>query len=460
MTATAASIQTTDSQAPSAPRGGSRVVACQRLSKVFRDFWMRPRVRAVEDLTFDIEPHEVFGLLGPNGSGKSTTIKMILGLLHPSKGRLVVFGKPPTDVAIKSRIGYLPEESFLYPFLNARETLDYYAKLFEIDAKVRKRRIDELLDMVGLTAAQHRPVREYSKGMQRRIGLAQALINDPDFLILDEPTTGLDPIGTRQVKDLIVELGRRGKTILLSSHLLADVEDVVDRMIILYGGKKRDEGTTDQLLTKHGKTTIETDDLDEATIAEIDRIIRERSGGERSILRVSHPRQKLEEKFLDIVERAQQDRLETSGAANDGQTAAFLAAQSEEPDAVIDRLMNEESFGEQTGQDDRLSRVTSAATDHESEPAPAGRASDPVPEPEASVLKSLMTDDDAVDANGSSPAPRRDAAETPAAEGAGGASDDGATAQPDAAAEDVDASVIDSLLGGDASDDGDQEAPR
>lgn len=321
------------------------VVACQRLTKVFKDFWMRPRVRAVEDLSLEIMPHEIFGLLGPNGSGKSTTIKMILGLLNPTRGRLVVFGKSPSDVETKKRIGYLPEESYLYPFLNARETLDYYAKLFELDAKTRTRRIDELLDMVGLTAAQHRPVREYSKGMQRRIGLAQALINDPDFLILDEPTTGLDPIGTRQVKDLIIELGRRGKTVLLSSHLLSDVEDVVDRMVILYGGKIRDEGTTDSLLTKHSKTTIETDVLDDATIAEIDEVIRRRSGGAKSLLTVTHPRQKLEEKFLEIVQKAKSERVETSGASGEGATASFLASGDHDEtsgEELIDKLVSAE----------------------------------------------------------------------------------------------------------------------
>ena len=321
------------------------VVACQRLTKVFKDFWMRPRVRAVEDLSLEIMPHEIFGLLGPNGSGKSTTIKMILGLLHPSKGRLVVFGKSPSDVETKKRIGYLPEESYLYPFLNARETLEYYAKLFELDVKTRTKRIDELLDMVGLTAAQHRPVREYSKGMQRRIGLAQALINDPDFLILDEPTTGLDPIGTRQVKDLIIELGRRGKTVLLSSHLLSDVEDVVDRMVILYGGKIRDEGTTDSLLTKHSKTTLESDVLDEETIAEIDQVIRRRSGGAKSLLSVTHPRQKLEEKFLEIVQKAKSERVETSGASGDGATASFLSAGTAEEasgEKLIDKLVTAE----------------------------------------------------------------------------------------------------------------------
>jgi ABC-2 type transport system ATP-binding protein len=315
---------------------GNPVVACQGLTKVFKDFWMRDRARAVDQLTLEIYPREVFGLLGPNGSGKSTTIKMILGLLRPSGGRLVVFGKPPSDVTIKKRIGYLPEESYLYPFLNARETLDYYGKLFELDHRTRTRRVDELLDMVGLTSAQFRSVREYSKGMQRRIGLAQALINDPDFLILDEPTTGLDPIGTKQVKDLIIELGRRGKTILLSSHLLSDVEDCVDRMVILYGGKIRAAGTCDALLEMRNRTMIETDTLDEATVGEIDRLVRTRTGG--SVVRVSRPRQKLEELFLTIVDRARAERLETSGAHHGGATASFLKGE-ESGEALIDRLV-------------------------------------------------------------------------------------------------------------------------
>ena len=149
--------------------GGAPIVAVQDLSKIFKDFWMRDRARAVDGVTFEIERGEVFGLLGPNGSGKSTTIKIILGLLHKTSGRVAVFGRLPSDVSIKKRIGYLPEESYLYPFLNARETLDYYAKLFQLDHRARKRRIDELLDMVGLSGVQHRQIREYSKGMQRRI---------------------------------------------------------------------------------------------------------------------------------------------------------------------------------------------------------------------------------------------------------------------------------------------------
>lgn len=361
------------------------VVACQGLSKVFKDFWMRQRAHAVDRVTFHIEPREIFGLLGPNGSGKSTTIKLILGLLKPTSGRISVFGKDPSNVEIKRRIGYLPEESYLYGFLNARETLDYYGKLFELDRKTRKSRIDELLDMVGLSHAQFRPVREFSKGMQRRIGIAQALINDPEFLILDEPTTGLDPIGTRQVKDLIIEMGRRGKSVLLSSHLLADVEDVVDRMVILYGGKIRREGPREELLTQRDTTSIITDELDDATIAEIDRIIRERSGGERAMRSVSRPHQKLEELFLGIVEQARREQATTSGAMAGGATASFLRADAEESgprgEELIDSLVNAKASASMEGGD-----AGPMAVEGETQRSEAAAADE--------VLSSLLTTDE------------------------------------------------------------------
>ena len=184
------------------------VVVTSGLTKVFKDFWGRPKVTAVADLDLEIRPKEVFGLLGPNGSGKSTTLKMILGLLFPTKGRIAVFGQRPTDVATKSRIGFLPEESHLYPFLDARETLDFFGRLYHQDRYERNRRVDMLLDMVGLTSVAHRRIGAYSKGMQRKIGLAQALINDPDLLIVDEPTSGMDPIGTKQFKDIIRTLAK------------------------------------------------------------------------------------------------------------------------------------------------------------------------------------------------------------------------------------------------------------
>ncbi len=329
------------------------IVAAQGLTKVFKDFWHRDRARAVDGIDFQIGRGEIFGLLGPNGSGKSTTIKMILGLLKKTSGRLIVFGKAPSEVTTKKRIGYLPEESYLYPFLNARETLDYYGKLFNLDARTRAERIDGLLDMVGLTAVQFRQVREYSKGMQRRIGLAQALINDPEFLILDEPTTGLDPIGTRQVKDLIVELGRRGKTILLSSHLLADVEDVVDRMVILYGGKIRAEGSCEELLEARERNVIETDELDEATIEELRSVLEKRN---HTVERITRPRQKLEELFVGIVEQARAEQIATSGATHAGSTASFLQSdektEAKEGEALIESLIETEPAPASAAPDD------------------------------------------------------------------------------------------------------------
>jgi len=299
------------------------IVECRGLTKVFKDFWMRPKVTALDSLDLEVRPHEVFGLLGPNGSGKSTTIKLLLGLLFPTRGRVSVFGKLPTETAIKSRVGYMPEESYLYRFLNARETLDFYGRLFKLERRDRQRRIGMLLEMVGLEAVQRRPIGEYSKGMQRRIGLAQALINDPDFLILDEPTTGLDPLGTRQVKDLILMLRERGKTVLLCSHLLADVEDVCDRVTVLYGGKVRAAGTVKELLSLSDSSVIETDRLDDATVAKVRQVI-EQAGG-RTIRRIEAPRKKLETLFLEIVERAQQEGLATSGARAGGRMAEFLS---------------------------------------------------------------------------------------------------------------------------------------
>lgn len=298
------------------------VVQLAGVCKTFRDFWRRPRVPAVVDLTLEIRPGEVFGLLGPNGSGKSTTIKMLLGLLYPSKGRIAIFGRAPSDVAIKNRIGFLPEESYLYRFLDARETLDYFGRLFRLPPLVRRKRTDMLLEMVGLKHEARRPIGEYSKGMARRIGLAQALINDPEFLILDEPTSGLDPLGTRQIKDLIRELGRHGKTILLSSHMLADVEDVCDRVTILYGGRQRAAGHLAELLSVRDKTQIITDQLSRQTIESIrDLVLRLEH---KDVLDVSSPRTSLEEFFISIVEDARRANVATSGAAGAGALAEFL----------------------------------------------------------------------------------------------------------------------------------------
>ena len=319
------------------PQADESVVRTVGLTKIFRDFWLREKVTAVADLDLDIFPREVFGLLGPNGSGKSTTLKMILGLLFPTRGRIAVFGRRPTDVAIKARIGFLPEESYLYPFLDAEETLDFYGRLFRQPRRERRRRIGMLLEMVGLSSVAYRRVGEYSKGMQRRIGLAQALINDPDLLILDEPTSGMDPIGTRQFKDLIRTLVARGKTVILSSHLLADVEDVCDRVCILYGGRKRDQGTLQELLAQSTRTQITTDLLDEETLADLERVL---ASSGKELLEVSVPRDKLESLFLRIVTEAQRQRLPTGGVIAGGAVAEFLRAGPEaEGEEVIERLL-------------------------------------------------------------------------------------------------------------------------
>src|ERR1039457_4855476 len=254
---------------------GEVVVSVRGLTKVFKDFWGRPKARAVDGVDFEVRRGEVFGLLGPNGSGKCTTVKLMLGLLYPTKGNIEVFGHSPRHVATKSRIGYLPEESYLYRYLDSHETLDFFGNLFRLPRNDRKDRANQLLEMVGLSQTRMRAVGEFSKGMQRRIGLAQALINDPDLVILDEPTSGLDPIGCREVKDLILALARRGKTVILSSHLLADVEDVCDRVVIYYGGKVQAMGTLKDLLATPDAIRITTPALSRETTERVLAIIRQ-----------------------------------------------------------------------------------------------------------------------------------------------------------------------------------------
>jgi ABC-2 type transport system ATP-binding protein len=315
------------------------VISVRGLTKVFKDFWGRPKARAVDNVDFQVRRGEVFGLLGPNGSGKSTTVKLLLGLLYPTKGHIEVFGHSPRHVATKSRIGYLPEESYLYRYLNSHETLDFFGNLFQLSGTDRNSRSEQLLEMVGLGQARTRAVGEFSKGMQRRIGLAQALINDPDLVILDEPTSGLDPIGCREVKDLILALARRGKTVILSSHLLSDVEDVCDRVVIYYGGKIQAMGTLGELLAKPDAVRITTPALPRETMERVLQIIRKDVAEDK--VRIDIPTQNLEAYFLQVVQNARKAAAETSGATSGARVAAYLRGDQEAKpagDRILERL--------------------------------------------------------------------------------------------------------------------------
>ncbi|KAB2647655.1 MAG: ABC transporter ATP-binding protein [Verrucomicrobia bacterium] len=321
------------------PKSGEVVVSVRGLTKVFKDFWGRSKAHAVNDVDFDVKRGEVFGLLGPNGSGKSTTVKMLLGLLYPTKGHIEVFGQSPRHVQTKARIGYLPEESYLYRYLNSRETLDFFGNLFHLDKSDRDKRAEQLLEMVGLSQTLTRSVGEFSKGMQRRIGLAQALINDPDLIILDEPTAGLDPIGCREIKDLIIALAKRGKTVILSSHLLSDVQDVCDRVVIYYGGKIQALGTLQELLAKPDTLRITTPVLPRETMERVLEIIRKDSGAGE--VRVDNPTQNLESYFLEVVEKAKKASEQTSGAQSGARVAEYLrGGETAQPlsDKVLEKL--------------------------------------------------------------------------------------------------------------------------
>ena len=278
------------------------IVETRNLTKVYRDFWGRQKVRALKALDLEIRRGEIFGLLGPNGSGKTTTIKLILGLLFPTSGQALVFGKDATDVHKNERIGYLPEESYLYKFLNAEETLDFYGRLFDMPRAVRRQRVADLIEMVGLEWAKRRQLKEYSKGMTRRIGLAQALINDPELIVLDEPTTGLDPIGTHEMKEMILDLRKKGKTVLLCSHLLADVQDVCDRIAILYQGELKELGRVDSLLKVRDVTEIHSTTLSPAAQVEVKNVIERHNG---KVLSIDNPTTTLEDLFLKIISESE-----------------------------------------------------------------------------------------------------------------------------------------------------------
>ena len=315
------------------------VVEAVGLTKVFHDFWHRPKAKAVNGVDLTIRRGQVFGLLGPNGSGKSTTVKMLLGLLYPTRGSLTVLGSSPSSVETKRRIGYLPEESYLYRYLTAAETLDFFGSLFGLPPEERRRRCVQLLEMVGLGTSGNRQVGEFSKGMARRVGIAQALINDPDLVILDEPTSGLDPIGCREVKDIIQLLAKRGKTIILCSHLLADVEDVCDEVVIMYGGRVQARGKLSELLTIGEKTRIVAPKLEPAVVERVLAVLNDAAGAGN--VTVDQPSMDLESFFLDVVRKAQKSGNETAGARAEGKVADYLQTPGG-PENLLDALRDDQ----------------------------------------------------------------------------------------------------------------------
>ncbi|MBI5779297.1 MAG: ABC transporter ATP-binding protein [Planctomycetes bacterium] len=274
------------------------VIETENLTKIYRAPFSKFQVKALDNLNIKVNRGEIFGFLGPNGSGKTTTMKILLGLLIPTSGNAWVLGRPASDVAVKDRIGFLPEESYLYRFLSAEETLDFYGRIFRIPSKERRKRIGELIDLVGLGHARTRQVKEYSKGMARRLGFAQALINDPEVIFLDEPTSGLDPLVARQVKDIVLDLKKQGKTVFMSSHLLADVENICDRVAILHLGKLQKVGAVKELISSPDVSEIGIKGLNQAALESIKGLVA-KNGGE--VVSVQPSTETLETLFLKTI---------------------------------------------------------------------------------------------------------------------------------------------------------------
>ena len=248
-------------------------VAIRGLTKVFPVPLHRHSIVAVRDLNLRVEPGEVYGLLGPNGSGKSTTLKIILGLVSASHGQTEIFGRDSRLVESREAVGFLPENPYFYKYLSGEETLRFFGRLCRLGGARLKNRTDELLELVGLTKARKRRLGTYSKGMLQRIGLAQALIHEPKLLVLDEPTAGVDPAGSRQIRDLIVDLKRRGITVLLSSHLLAQAQEICDRVGILAGGVLVREGRLEELIAIENQTELVVANASSGLVDEIESLI-------------------------------------------------------------------------------------------------------------------------------------------------------------------------------------------
>jgi ABC-2 type transport system ATP-binding protein len=245
-------------------------VAVTGLTKVFPVSFRRQSIVALRELDLQVKPGEVYGLLGPNGSGKSTMLKIVLGLVSPTRGQTEIFGRSSRLVESRAAVGFLPENPYFCKFLTGTETLRFFGQLCGLSGALLKKRVDEMLELVGLTDARDRRLRGYSKGMLQRIGLAQALINEPRLVVLDEPTAGVDPAGSRQIRDLIVDLRRRGTTVLLSSHLLAQVQEVCDRVGILADGMLVREGRLEELLAIENQTELVLENASDKLVNEIE----------------------------------------------------------------------------------------------------------------------------------------------------------------------------------------------
>ena len=273
-------------------------VTVENLTKIYPVPMRRQRVVAVKNLSLEVREGEVYGLLGPNGSGKSTTLKVLLGLVTPNEGKTTIFGHDSREYLSRAEVGFLPENPYFYKFLSAEETLRFYGKICGLGGKLLDARIRELIELVGLQDASHRRIGGFSKGMLQRIGLAQALVQDPKLVVLDEPTAGVDPVGSRQIRDLILDLKKRGKTVLLTSHLLGQVQEVCDRVGIMARGEMVREGSLEDLTTIERQTEFLVEDAPEGLGKQIEDLVRQ-SGGR--FIAARRPQRDLEGVFLEAT---------------------------------------------------------------------------------------------------------------------------------------------------------------
>jgi ABC-2 type transport system ATP-binding protein len=280
-------------------------VEIRGLTKYYKLEWRRGSVIALENLNLTVNAGEIFGLLGPNGSGKSTTMKLMLGLARPSAGEVKIFGHAAGSMAARRAVGFLPENPYFPTFLNGREILRYYGRLSGLSGRALEERSKELIALVRLERGADRPLRTYSKGMLQRIGLAQALLHDPQLLLLDEPTAGVDPVGSREMRDLMLELRDRGKTVIFSSHLLEQVQEVADQVAILHLGCKMREGSLDDLLSLEGELEVQAKGGNPELEAELRRLLEKHGARE---VRISRPRLKLEDYFIRTITGQQEGK--------------------------------------------------------------------------------------------------------------------------------------------------------